>query len=158
MSCPLLPDRVPACKGRRVLISDAACAAMSGRAGFPTFEAELGYAIARGWMHPDPGRRGDPRPISGYRGGEAQHAREVRKSADTWRRIHRHTIRLRVRELTTANANARLPWNAIMAQAHEINRSQTLDEAEVTAIVEAAVYDSLPDSLTNTPKGRRHGT
>ena len=38
-----------------------------------------------------------------------------------------------------------------MAQAHEVNRAQTLDETEVTAIVAAAVYDSLPD------RRRKHG-
>ena len=85
----------------------------------------------------------------------ARHAAEVRKSADTWRHIH-DQLRLRIRELTLANTRAKLPWNALMAQAHEINRSRTLDEAEVTAIVEAAVYDSLPDKLPD--KRRRHGT
>jgi hypothetical protein len=39
-----------------------------------------------------------------------------------------------------------------MAQAHDINASQTLDEAEVTAIVEWAVYETLPD------RRRRYGT
>ena len=119
-----------------MLISAAACAAMSGRAGFPTFEAELGYAIARGWITLT---LADVAILVRYPDIEEakRHAREVRKSADSWRHIHRQ-LRLRIRELTIANARARLPWNALMAQAHEINRSQALDEREVTAIVEAA--------------------
>ena len=123
-------------------------------AGFPTFEAELGYAIARGRISLT---MADVAILARYPDIDeaAQHAREVRKSADTWRHIA-DQLRLRIRELTMANARARLPWNAIMAQAHEVNRSQTLDEREVTAIVEAAVYDSLPD--TTPDKGRRHGT
>ena len=123
-------------------------------AGFPSFEAELGHAVARGWINLT---MADVAILAHYPDVDAaaRHAAEVRKSAAVWHHIH-DQLRLRIRELTLANARASLPWNVLMAQAHDINRSRTIDEAEVTAIVEAAVYDSLPDKLPD--RRRRHGT
>ena len=121
-------------------------------ADFPTFEAELGYAVARGWTNLTMAdaailaRTTDDAEVK-------RMAIAVRRSATAWTHI-REKLALRISELTTANARARLPWNMLMAQAHEVNRTQTLDEAEVNAIVEAAVYESLPDK----PRRRRYGT
>jgi hypothetical protein len=123
-------------------------------AGFPTFEAELGYAVARGWTNLT---LADVAILARYPDIDeaAQHAREVRKAADTWRHIA-DQLRLRIRELTTANARAGLPKNAIMAEAHEINRSRTLDEAEVTAIVEAAIATAEEPWQPIRRRKRRH--
>ena len=111
--------------------------------GLPSFEAELGHAVARGWLTPT---MAEVAILARYRDIDeaTKHAREMRKSAATWQQIHEQ-LRQRIRELTQANIRARLPWNVLMAQAHDINQSQTLDEQEVTAIVTATVHDSLPD-------------
>jgi hypothetical protein len=119
---------------------------------FPTLEAELGYAVARGRLTP---ALAHVVILARYKDSDEalRRAEEMHHSAAVWRHIS-DQLRLRVRELTTANARARLPWNVLMAQAHEINRSQTLDEPEVTAIVEDTVYDSLPDRRRNNGAGR----
>jgi len=118
--------------------------------GFPSFEAELGYAVARGSMSTT---LADISVLARYKDIDEAHQRlrEMRRSVTVWREI-RDQLRRRIHELTVTNARARLPWGALMAQAHDINASQTLDEAEVTAIVEWAVYETLPD------RRRRHGT
>ena len=118
-------------------------------ATFPTFEAELGHAVARGRLTLT---MADAAILARYHDPDEANARarEVRRSAAAWRHT-REQLAIRIQELTAANARARQPWNAIMAQAHEVNRAQTLDETEVTAIVAAAVYDSLPD------RRRKHG-
>jgi 3-methyladenine DNA glycosylase AlkC len=112
-------------------------------ADFPTFEAELGYAVARGWTNLTMADAA----ILARTTDDAEAKRmaiAVRRSAAAWHHI-REQLALRISELTSANARARLPWNVLMAQAHEVNRTRTLDEAEVTAIVETAVYENLPD-------------
>jgi 3-phenylpropionate/cinnamic acid dioxygenase small subunit len=116
----------------------------------PSFAAELGYAVAREWLTLT---LADVAILARYSNIDeaARHAREMRESAAIWRHT-RDQLRLRIRELTTTNARARLPWNAIMAQAHDINQSQTLDEPEVTAIVTETIYDTLPDA-----RRRGHG-
>jgi hypothetical protein len=116
---------------------------------FPTPEAELAYAVARGSMALT---LAEVSVLARYKDlGEAhQRIAEMRRSITVWRHIH-DQLRRRIHELTITNARARLPWNVIMARAHDINASQTLDEAEVTAIAEAAVYETLPD------RRRRHG-
>ena len=123
-------------------------------AGFPTFEAELGYAVARGWMNLT---MADVALLARYPdvAEAAQHAREVRRSADTWTHI-RDQLRIRIHDLTTANLAAGLPRNAIMAQAHDINRSQTLGEAEVTAIVNAAITAAEEPWQPIRRRKRRH--
>jgi hypothetical protein len=122
---------------------------MSVHDGAPSLEAELGHAVARGWLTLT---LADAAVLARYptEAEAVSHASEVRRSAAAWRHI-RDALALRIHELTATNARARLPWNALMAQAHEVNRTQTLNEAEVTAIVEAAVYDSLPE------RRRKHG-
>jgi len=114
-----------------------------GVARHPSFEAQLGYAVARGTM---PLVLADLSVLARYKDLDEAHQRvtEMRRAAAGWRHI-RDQLKRRIHELTVANARARLPWNAIMAQAHEVNRSQTLHEGEVTAIVEWAVYETLPD-------------
>ena len=121
-------------------------------AGFPSFEAELGYAVARGWINLT---MADVAILARYpdMDAAARHATEVRKSAAVWGHI-RKQLRLRISEMTTANLNADIPKNEIMAKAHDINRAQTLSEEEVNETVLAAIHDRLPDS----PTGRRaHG-
>ena len=122
-------------------------------AGFPTFEAELGYAVARGWMNLT---LADVAILARYPDvNEAKrHAREVRRSAAVWRHARTQLI-LRIHELTLANAATGQPRNVIMAQAHDLNGTQVLSEEEVNEAVLTAIHDRLPDSPTG---GRRvHG-
>jgi uncharacterized coiled-coil DUF342 family protein len=121
-------------------------------AGFPSFEAELGYAVARGWLSLT---LADVAILARYPDVDEarQYAREVRRSVASWRHI-RDQLRLRIRELTNTLANADTARNVIMAQAHDINQSQTLDEQEVTAIVDAAI-SATKERWQPTRKGKR---
>lgn len=111
---------------------------------FPSFEAELGYAVSRGFLNLT---LADVSILARCKSVDqaSESAREVRKSARVWGHI-RAGIALRIQEITRANIARRQPKNVILAEAHEINRSQTLSEPEVNEIVLAEVWESLPDS------------
>lgn len=117
---------------------------------YPTFEAELGSAMARGSLSQT---MADVSILACYKSlDEArQKAMEVRRAA----RIHLHIanqLRIRIRDVAREHIRSKAPKNIILAACHDINRSQYLQEEEVTAIVVEEVYASLPDA-----PGRRHG-
>lgn len=122
-------------------------------ADFPTFEAELGYAVARGWTNLT---MADVAILARYRDDAeaAAHAKEVRRSAAAWRHIRKQLV-LRISDLTAASARVHAPKNVILAQAHEVNQSQALSEQEVNETVLRVLWDSLPDAPYE-PGRRRH--
>lgn len=115
----------------------------------PSFEAEIGYAVARGAISQT---LADISILTFYKDlDEARRkAMAARHSARIWRHIL-DQLRLRVRDEAHIHIRAKSPKNVMLAACHEINRGQGLDEEEVTAIVTEEVYASLPDA----PRQRR---
>ena len=115
-----------------------------------TFEAELGYAVARGWLTPP---LADVAILARVKDiDEAREAAvEVRRSADIWLHV-RDQLKVRIRDLTWSNVDRREPRNVILAQAHEVNREQVLSEQEVNETVLEVVWASLRDGT----RRRRH--
>jgi len=114
------------------------------------FANELGYAVARGWLTLT---LADAAILARVKDDAAatMAARETRRSATVWSHI-REQIKTRIRDVTWANARRHVPKNVILAEAHEINRGQTLSEREVNDIVLEVIWEHLPDP----PRRRRH--
>lgn len=115
----------------------------------PTFEAELSYAIARGALDQT---AADLSVLARYKDLEEarKQAGEVRRGVKAWTHIL-NQLRIRIRDEARAHIHARSPKNIMLAACHEINRTQSLREEEVAAIVVDAVWDSLPEA----PRQRR---
>jgi len=115
---------------------------MPGVARHPSFEAELGYAVARGTM---PLVLADLSVLARYKDlDEArQRVAEMRRAAAVWQHI-RSQLAIRIADETRANMRVRAPKNAILGRAHDINASQTLHEREVNDIVVETVWENLP--------------
>lgn len=113
-------------------------------ADFPSMEAELGYAVARGRI---PLALADVSILARYKDlDEArQRAADMRRSIAVWQHI-RSALETRVRDEVRANMRARAAKNVILAKAHDVNASQTLDEDQVTGIVLDEVWRNLPDA------------
>jgi hypothetical protein len=122
---------------------------------FPSFEAELGYAVARGSMSMT---LAEISVLARYKdlGVARQHIAELRRSVAVWREIRERLIQLII-DVTRAHVGFRAPKNVILARAHDINASQTLHEREVNEIVVATVWDCLPVAPTHPPDRRTHG-
>jgi hypothetical protein len=117
-------------------------------AGFPTPEAELAYAVARGSMSLT---LADISVLSRYRdlGVARQHIAELRQSITVWRHI-RAQLTQRIIDVTRAHVAIHAPKNVILARAHDINAGQTIDEREVNAIVAATVWETMPQPPRRT--------
>lgn len=109
-------------------------------ADHPTLAAELGHAVARGWTTLT---LADAAILARYPDTDEAKTQAIamRRAAKVWRHI-RGQLRLRIYELAAAELQANTPLNAIMAKAHEINRTQTLAEDEVNAAVREAAKDA----------------
>ena len=110
--------------------------------GFPSFEAELGYAVARGTMTLT---LADISVLARHKDlNEArQKVAEMRRSVTVWRHI-RDQLAIRIADETRAQMSVKAPKNVILARAHDINASQTLHEWEVNEIVVQTVWENLP--------------
>jgi hypothetical protein len=110
--------------------------------GHPTFEAELGYAVARGAISQT---LADFSILARYKDlDEARRqANEVRRGAKIWAHIL-EASRTRIRDEARIHIRAKSPKNVMLAACHEINRGQNLPEEEVTAVVVEEVWNSLP--------------
>lgn len=116
----------------------------------PSFEAELGYAVARGRM---PLELADMSILARYQDMDeaTRHAREVRRVARAWQ----HTIKCietRIRDEVRMQMRAKAPKNVILARCHDINASQLIAEQQVNAIAADEVWHNLPIA-----PGRRRG-
>ena len=111
-------------------------------AGFPSFEAELGYAVARGAISL---ALADLSILARYKDlDEArQRVKEMRRSVTLWRQM-RSQLANRIRSEVLTQMSAKAPKNVILACAHDINASQILHEREVNEIVVETVWENLP--------------
>lgn len=118
----------------------------------PSLAAEMGRAVALGRM---------PLAIADCvllaRNKSLDDARvqaaELRSAAASWRHI-RDALQLRISTVAREQIKAKAPKNVILALAHEVNRSQTLTEAEVNQIVIEQVYEALPSDSRTARRGR----
>lgn len=117
---------------------------------FPTFEAEIGHAVALGRVSQT---LADISVLARYKDLEEARAKAktVRRVVSIWKHALEQ-LRLRIRDVVRENVRAKQPKNVVLAKAHEINASQNLSEEEVNAIVVEEVFWSLPEA----PR-RRHG-
>jgi hypothetical protein len=108
----------------------------------PSFEDELGYAVARGTM---PLVLADLSVLARYKDLDEAHQRvkEMRRSVTVWRHI-RDQLATRIADETRVQMRVRAPKNVILARAHDINASQIMHEREVNDIVVETVWENLP--------------
>lgn len=118
----------------------------------PSFEAELGRAVALGRMSLD---LADISVLDRHKDIDdaRRSAMEVRRSIKVWAHIKKQ-LAVRIAEVAREQIRAKAPKNVILAHAHEVNRSQTLTEEEVGQIVLEQVYAALPSEPRPARRGR----
>lgn len=116
----------------------------------PSFEAELGYAVARGRM---PLALADMSILARYRDMDeaTRQAMEVRRGIKVWEHIL-DALETRIRDEVRMQMRVKAPKNVILARCHDINAGQIIAEGQVNEIATNEVWQNLPE----TP-GRRRG-
>jgi hypothetical protein len=116
----------------------------------PSFEAELGFAVARGRMPID---LADMSILARYRDMDeaAAKAREVRRLAKAWEHTF-DSIATRIRDEVRMQMRAGAPKNVILARCHDVNAQQFMAEQQVNEIAVNEVWRNLPEA-----PGRRRG-